>query len=123
MTGQVAALRGVGMAVVRLGPEIPILFMAGGVLGLLTAVDFGFDVLSPWLLIAYVLFTGAMLIGVFEDRPRGIRMGSLLAQTPDGPLTPELRAMFTGPRVVAFAIANYVVIGAIIFDMVVKPFS
>ena len=123
MTGQVAAVRGVGMASVRLGRFIPILFIIGGLLGFLTAISSGVDLLAPWLVIAYVLFAIAMLIGIVENAPWGRRMGALLAQTPDGPLTPEIRAMFTDTRVVALTVVDYAVVVLVIFDMVVKPFS
>lgn len=123
MTGQVAAVRGVGMAVARISPAIPFLFIAGGAFGLLTAINFGFDLLSPWLVIAYTLFAIAMLLGIVEDRPWVRRMGALLAETPDGPLTPEIRAMFAGTRAVVLTIISYAIFALIIFDMVVKPFS
>lgn len=123
MTGQVAAVRGVGMASARLGPLIPVLFIVGGLLGLFTAISFGQDLLAPWLVIAYVLFAVAMVIGIVENAPWARRLGALLAQTPDGPLTPEIRAMFTDTRVVVLTVVDYLVVVAIIFDMVVKPFS
>jgi hypothetical protein len=123
MTGQVAVVRGVGIASARLGPLIPILFITGGLLGLLTAFSFGFDLLKPWLVIAYVLFAIAMYIGIAENRTWGVKLGQLLATTPDGPLTPELSAMFTDRRVVLVTAIDYIVVAALIFDMVVKPFS
>lgn len=123
MTGQVTAIRGVGMASARLGPLIPILFVSGGLFGLFTAISFGQDLLAPWLVIAYVLWTAAMLIGIVENRPWGERIGKLLAHTPDGPLTPELAAMFTDTRIVAVTLVDYAIVIALIFDMVVKPLS
>lgn len=123
MTGQVAAVRGVGMALARLSRWIPILFISGGTLGLLAAISFGQNLLAPWLVIAYVLFATAMVIGVVENAPWGRKLGALLATTPDGPLTPEVRAMFTETRVVALTVVDYLIVVAILFDMVVKPFS
>ena len=123
MTGQVAAVRGVGMAAARYGPAIPILFVTGGLLGLATALSFGFNLLAPWLVLAYVGWAIAMVLGFTENRTWGLRLGQLLATTPDGPLTPEVAAMFTDRRVVVVTIIDYVVVLAIIFDMVVKPFS
>ncbi|HXI46334.1 MAG TPA: hypothetical protein VNH13_08530 [Candidatus Acidoferrales bacterium] len=123
MTGQVAAVRGVGMAAARLGPFIPILFILGGLLGLFTAVSVGANLLAPWLVIAYSLWTIAMLIGILENRPWGMKLGAILARTPDGPLTPELSAMFTDRRVVIGTVVDYALVLLLIYDMVVKPFS
>ena len=123
MTGQMAAVRGVGMALARLAPTIPILFIVGGSLGLLAGISFGQNLLAPWLLIAYVLFAGAMLIGMTENRGFAMALGALVARTPDGPLTTEVRAMFSSSRVVALTIVDYLIVVALIFDMVVKPFS
>lgn len=124
MTGQVAAIRGVGMSLVRLSRFIPVLFITGGLLGLLTAISWDlYPLTAPWLIIAYVLFAVAMAIGVLENGPWGRRMGALLANTPDGPLTPEIRAMFTDTRVVVLTAVDYVIVALILFDMVVKPFS
>jgi hypothetical protein len=124
LTGQVAAVRGVGMALARLSRWIPILFITGGVFGLLTAISWGiYPLTAPWLVIAYVLFAIAMAIGIVENAPWGRKMGQLLAQTPDGPLTPDIVAMFTNTRVVALTVVDYVVVVVLIYDMVVKPFS
>ncbi|HYL41533.1 MAG TPA: hypothetical protein VET90_09505 [Candidatus Binatus sp.] len=123
MTGQVTAVRGVGMVSARLAAFIPILFVIGGLLGLFTAISVGADLLAPWLVIAYVLWASAMTIGFVQNKPWGERMGKLLMQTPDGPLTPEIAAMFTDTRVVVVTIVDYLIVVAIIFDMVVKPFS
>lgn len=123
MTGQVAAVRGVGMALARLARWIPILFVSGGLLGLLAGISFGQNLLAPWLIIAYLLFAAAMAIGIVENAPWGRKIGALLATTPDGPLTPEVRAMFTDQRVVTLTIVDYVIVVALLFDMVVKPFS
>ena len=124
MTGQVAAVRGVGMALGRLARWIPILFLTGGLFGLLTAISWGlFPLTAPWLVIAYVLFAIAMAIGILENAPWGRRMGALLATTPDGPLTPEIRAMFTDTRTVVLTVVDYLIVALIVFDMVVKPFS
>jgi hypothetical protein len=123
MTGQVAAVRGLGMVSARVGPLIPILFITGGIFGLLTAISFGLNLLAPWLVIAYVLFAIAMYIGAVENRKWGEQMGQLLRTAPDGPVTPEIAAMFDDPRVRLLTIVDYAIVVVIIFDMVVKPFS
>lgn len=123
MTGQVAVVRGAGIAASRLAKVIPVLFITGGLFGLFTAIAFGQNLLAPWLVIAYVLFAIAMYIGGVENATWGKRLGQLLATTPDGPLTPELSAMFTDRRVVTLTAIEYLIVAVVIFDMVVKPFS
>jgi len=123
MTGQVAAVRGVAMIAQRAGPLIPMLFIAGGLLGLLTAISFGFNLLAPWLVIAYVLWVIAMVLGFTGSRAFGPKIGAALAASPDGPITPELRAVVSEQRYRLESIIEYVIIVSVIFDMVVKPFS
>jgi hypothetical protein len=123
MTGQVAAVRGVGMAAARLARVIPVLFITGGLFGLFTAIAFGQNLLAPWLVIAYVLYAIALYIGAVETAGWGKRLGAVLATTPDGPLTPEISEMFTDRRVVIVTAIDYLIVAVIIFDMVVKPFS
>ena len=65
----------------------------------------------------------AMLTGIFGDRVFSIRLGELLATTPDGPLTPELEALFASTSHLAVSVFNYLWIPVLVFDMVVKPFS
>ena len=123
VSGQVATIRGVHAASARLGPAVPVLYLSAGLFGLLTAINFGFDLLAPWLIIAYVLFAIAMLTGIFGDRVFSIRLGELLATTPDGPLTAELEALFASTSHLAVSVFNYLWIPVLVFDMVVKPFS
>lgn len=122
-TGQVAALRGVGMTAARLGRYIPFLFITGGLFGLLTGITFGYNLLAPWLIIAYALFVVAMAIGGMENEPFGKKLGALLMKTPDGPLTPEIRELFDDRRTVVLTVIDYLLPVLLIFDMVVKPFG
>ena len=123
MSGQVGLLRGVGFAAGRLGPVIPILFIVGGTFGLLTALATGTDLLAPWLLIAYVLFLIAMLIGIFENAPTGRKLGQLLMAAPDGPIPANIRELFDNPRARAILVVEVLLPFVFVFDMVVKPFS
>jgi hypothetical protein len=122
-TGQTAAVRGVGMTAGKVGRYIPMLFVAGGIFGLITGITYGYNLLAPWLIIAYVLFVIAMILGVAENAPFGAKLGKLLMQTPDGPLTAEIRELFDEPRTVALLVVDYLVVILLIFDMVVKPFG
>jgi hypothetical protein len=123
MSGQVAAVRGVAMVAQRAGPLIPILFVVGGLLGLLTAINFGLNLLAPWLVIAYLLWVVAMILGFTGSRAFGPKIGKALATAPDGPITPELQAVVSEQRYRLESTLEYLIIVAVIFDMVVKPFN
>lgn len=122
-TGDVANLRGIALVHSRLGPATFLLYLFGGIFGALTALAFGFDLLAPWLLIAYAAFAVAMLLGVTENRTWPLRLVEALARTPDGPLTPEIRDLFMNPVTVWVLAIDVVWFPVIVFDMVVKPFS
>jgi hypothetical protein len=111
------------MASARLGPVIPVLYVTGGIFGLLTAINFGFNLLAPWLVIAYVLFAIAMITGITFSGRFGPRVAAATQGVPDGPLTPAVIALFTAPSYRFVTTLDYVVLVAILFDMVVKPFS
>jgi hypothetical protein len=124
MSGQVGIMRGVGYAAGKVGPLIPILFIAGGLFGLLTALATGTDLLVPWLLIAYVLFVIAMLIGIFENAAMGRKLGPLLmAADVSQPLPAAVRELFDSPRARYLLVIDVLIPFLFIFDMVVKPFS
>ena len=122
-TGRVEAVRGVATASRRLGPVIPVLYVTGGIFGLLTAINFGFNLLAPWLVIAYVLFAIAMITGFAFNRNFGPRVALATEGVPDGPLTPAISALFTDRTYRFVTELDYVVLVAFLFDMVVKPFS
>jgi len=48
-SGQMALVRGVAIASKPIGVAIPIFFISGGLLGLLTAINVGYNLLAPWL--------------------------------------------------------------------------
>jgi len=124
MSGQVGIMRGVGYAAGKVGPLIPILFIAGGLFGLLTALATGTDLLAPWLIIAYVLFVIAMLIGIFENAATGRKLGPLLmAADVSQPLPAAVRELFDSPRARYLLVIDVLIPFLFVFDMVVKPFS
>jgi MFS family permease len=122
-SGQMALVRGVALASKPLGPAIPIAFISGGIFGLLTAINVGYNLLAPWLVIAYVLFLVAMITGAGINRTFLLRLAPLVKDAPDGELTEPVRALFAEPRYRFVNILDYVVILALIYDMVAKPFS
>jgi hypothetical protein len=70
-----------------------------------------------------VLFGIAMVNGFAVHAPSGRRVFEALRAAPDGPLTPAAAAVIDDPRERIVGIVDYVIIVALLFDMVVKPFS
>ena len=122
-THQVAAIRTVLPVVMRIGPLLPLLFGLGGLFGLSTAIAFGYDLLAPWLVIAYVLFAIMFFIGVTENRTWPMRLAKTLETAPDGPVTPEIVELFMSSRALVITAIDVAVVFGLIFDMVVKPLS
>jgi hypothetical protein len=122
-TREVAAIRTVLPVVMRVGPLLPLLFGLGGLFGISTAIAFGYNLLAPWLVIAYVLFAVMFVIGVTENRTWPARLAKTLETTADGPMTPEIVELFTSSRHVVITAVDLVVVFGLVFDMVVKPLS
>ena len=122
-TGEVGNIRGLALIHSGLGPFTFVMYMLGGIFGLLTAISFHVNLLAPWLVIAYVGFAIAVLTGVTENRTWPIRLADAVKRTPDGPLTPEIRDLFMNRRTVAVLVIDIVWVPVMIFDMVIKPFS
>jgi len=124
MSGQVGILRGIGFAAGKVGPSVPVLFILGGIFGLVTAIATGTDLLARWLIIAYVLYVIAMLIGIFENAAAGRKLGPLLmAADPAQPMPAAVRELFDSPRARYLLVIDLVIPFLIVLDMVVKPFS
>jgi uncharacterized membrane protein len=122
-SGQMALVRGVALASKPIGPAIPILFISAGIFGLLTAVNVGYNLLAPWLVIAYALFLVLLITGAGVSRTFLPRLVPLVQNAPDGGLTEPVRALFAEPRYRLVNALDYIVILALIYDMVAKPFS
>jgi hypothetical protein len=122
-SGSVATLRGVALASAPIGRLIPVFYIVGGLFGLWTAINFGYNLLAPWLLIAYALFASAMVTGIGFNAKFGPRLLQATADVPDGSMTPAISGLFTDPRYRFVTRLDLLVVIAIVFDMVVKPFS
>jgi hypothetical protein len=122
-TGDVRNLRGLTLVYSRIGPMTFVMYVLGGIFGLLTAISFGTDLLAPWLVIAYIGFAIAVMTGVTENRTWPMRLADAVSRTPDGPVTPEIRELFTNRITMAVLVIDIVWVPALVFDMVVKPFS
>lgn len=121
--GDVRVIRSTFPIFNRFARFIPIFFTIGLVFGLATALTGGFDLLRPWLLIAYVLFIAATALGAAIEGPWQQKVLAAAEASPDDAPSSELLAV-THDRREAFAFwATVVILAAFIVDMVFKPFG
>jgi uncharacterized membrane protein len=99
------------------------LFGISGLLGLAAALSAGYDLLAPWLVISYVLFALLTFLGIAVSGPRTARIRRALAGAPPGRLAPDARPLVDDPVLRAVHVADFVLLIALVFDMVVKPFG
>ncbi len=121
-SNRVENVRAVGVAVQPVVRLIPIAYVLAAVFGVAAAVVIGHDLFVPWLVISYVLFVVLLVIGAAYAGPHMGRIGAQVAQLPDGPLPPEVRAA-AGGRFVWFEVLDFAGLLAVIYVMVAKPFS
>lgn len=99
------------------------LFLLGIVLGVITALVGGLDLTQPWLLIGYVL-AAVILINAFAYHlPTANKLKALAESSPDDAPSAELSATIHAPIGAAMNAFDSLVWLALIFVMVVKPFS
>lgn len=113
-TGRLAE---VGPPVARLGVSrlaVP-LFVLGGLFGLATAFAFGYSLTAPWLLLAYIGFAVAVVVGVRVSAPVAGRLA--VAKTGPG----ELASI--GRAVELDLLVNSIILAVLVADMVLKPLS
>ena len=121
-SGDVRALRRVLAAEDRFAPLGGGLFLLGIALGVITALTGGFDLLQPWLIAGYVLSAVVLITAFTYHIPTANRLKELTAASPDDP-SPELRAAIDEPLGPVIVALDTLVWLALIFVMVVKPFS
>ena len=68
-TGRTEAVRSIGAFGRPATRYIPVLFIIGGILGLVTAIVLDYNLLAPWLIIAYSLFAALAVSGGALKRP------------------------------------------------------
>jgi protein-S-isoprenylcysteine O-methyltransferase Ste14 len=97
----------------------PILYISGGVLGLLTGLAFGYNLLAPWLIIAYVGFALFAAFGILYTGPVFMRTHAVAADPQaSGEVFATAMSRFRTDAVVSMA-----GIAILVADMVFKPFS
>ncbi|MEO8251505.1 MAG: hypothetical protein ABI978_07305 [Chloroflexota bacterium] len=102
---------------------IPPLFGVGALLGIVAIFTNGFNPFQPFLLIAYVLFVLATVVGITITDPWFRSIVRLSAESPDDAPSAALSAAVHNPRMELVDWFDRLVILAFIFDMVVKPFG
>jgi uncharacterized membrane protein len=100
---------------------IPPMFGLAGIFGVVAAIVNGYNLLAPWLIIAYVLFVVLTVIGALSTGPTIKRIGDALAAAPAGEPTPETAQLIR--RFNTIEVFDFFFLFVIIFDMVIKPFS
>ena len=122
-SGDVLALRRVLAAEDRFAPLGGGLFLLGIAFGFITAITGSLDLTQPWLIIGYVL-AAIILVNAFAYHiPTANRLKALADASPDQEASSELRAAIDAPIGGIMNLVDGVVWLALIFDMVVKPFS
>lgn len=119
----VPAIRGQLTAQMPLVRWIGPLFGLGILLGLLAVFTNGFNPLRPWLLIAYVLTIIAAVLPQFSSAAYGKRLGMALANSPGDTPSAELAAVMDDSGAKLLIWIDFLVIAALIADMVIKPFG
>ncbi|MEX0625262.1 MAG: hypothetical protein WD402_01820 [Chloroflexota bacterium] len=123
VTHDVGAIRVTVSRVRPLGNVSTILFLAGVAFGIVAALTGHLDLLAPWLILAYVAFVGAMLVGILITDPWVGRLAAAAANSPDNAASEGLRTVIGDPIARAGTWTLMVLIAALVFIMVVKPLA
>lgn len=122
-SGDVPAIRrsfAMAAPIIKLAPA---LYGLGAALGVVAIFTNGFDPLQPFLLIAYVLFVLATVVGIRFNAPWFQQVAEMAAESPDAAPSPQLAAALDSPAARFLDWFDPVIILLFIFDMVVKPFG
>lgn len=98
---------------------VPPLYMLGGLFGIGTGLAFGYDLLAPWMLIAYALFAILTVIGIRVSGPLVARVHAVASdQGADVQAFSEVIRRFQLDTAITLG-----GIALIVADMVFKPWS
>jgi hypothetical protein len=122
-SADVPAIRRAFALAIPIGKAIPILYAAGAALGILAIFVNDLNPFAPFLLIAYVMFAAASVVGFTMNGPWQRRVTQLAAESPDEAPSAALSAALHDPRMKWVDWFDRLIILAFIFDMVLKPFS
>jgi hypothetical protein len=116
-SGPPSAVAAIAASYARSGRLVPPLGLLGAAFGIATAVAGGFDLATPWLLIAYGLFGLMILYGGAVSVPYFARLGQAIER--DAPNLADL----LGRRLTLVVSGDALIIVLIVADMVLKPFG
>ncbi len=92
--------------------------------GAVTAIVGGFNLLAPWLLLTYGLIIAMVVLGAGVESPILERMARKAEEEADAPEpSPELRRMMADKRPLILVAISVLLWFAVIYTMVVKPLS
>lgn len=114
-TGQLPVVAGIASLYERSGRAVPPLGILGASFGIATGLTGGFNLLAPWLLIAYALFGLLVVYGGVVSVPYIVGLGKAVRE--DRPDRDEL----LGRRLVVIVAIDALIYVLIIADMVLKP--
>jgi hypothetical protein len=123
-TGDVRAIRQALAVERRLANRLGAPLLVTGIgFGLVTAVQMGYPLLAPWLVIAYGLLALNLLNGavLYERHARGLATAA--ATTTDLTASGELARLIRSPRTWVLNAVDAVLWVGLIVTMVLKPFS
>jgi hypothetical protein len=116
-------VRGVIGTTSLVGAVVPALYVIGGLFGLGAAWVGGYPLLAPWLVISYLAFAILAASGVLLAGPNYQRLGVSVADSGDGPLAPDTRAIISSVAFRGGVALDFVLLGVLVFVMVFRPFS
>jgi len=122
-TGDVRSIRTFFVQARQLVMLMPILFLTGLALGLVTAVSGALNLLAPWLVIAYILFALTLALHATIGARWFRRMDALAVASPDAQASPELLAEARAPSARYLTWYTIAMVIFFVFLMVTKPFS
>ena len=116
-------VRSVTGATQMVGTVVPPLFVIGGLFGLAAAWVFGYPLLAPWLVIAYLAFAVLAFSGVRMTGPNYEHLRAATADSVAGPLSAATRTVTDGIAFRGAVALDFSLLAILVFDMVFKPFS
>jgi hypothetical protein len=122
-SGDVHAIRATVPRVRPLANIAGILFVSGIFFGIVAALTGQINLLAPWLLLAYVAYVGAVLIGMLVTDPWTKRLEAAAVASSDDAPSDALRSVIADPVPRAGTWALMILIATLVFLMVVKPFA